>query len=210
MHGLLTASPRWEVTGRTADEVGARLRARFAFDDASGLTAMFPFPHTLAIEAELRGAELEVRAIVRADAGSPVPVAFGFHPYMRLPGLPRAEWEVSAPVANRLLLDERGLPTGERGPADFEPGPLGERGLDDAFTSSGGDPFALSGGGRRIEVALVDGYPYVQLYAPPDRDLIAFEPMTAPTNALVSGEDLTVLEPGEEYEACYKVIPIGF
>ena len=210
MHGLLTASPGWEVTGRTADEVGARLRARFAFDEESGLTAAFPFPHTLGLEVELRGAELEIRAIVRADAGSTVPVAFGFHPYMRLPGLPRAEWEVSAPVANRLVLDSRGLPTGERGPAQLEPGPLGERGLDDAFTTSSGDPFVLSGGDRRIELSLLDGYPYSQLYAPPERELIAFEPMTAPTNALVSGEDLTLLEPGEEYEACYKVIPIGF
>ena len=32
--------------------------------------------------------------------------------------------------------------------------------------------------------------------------MIAFEPMTAPTNALVSGQDLKLLQPGESYEAC--------
>jgi galactose mutarotase-like enzyme len=35
--------------------------------------------------------------------------------------------------------------------------------------------------------------------------VIAFEPMTAPTNALVSGRDLTLLEPGESYEATFSI-----
>ena len=35
----------------------------------------------------------------------PVPVAFGYHPYLVLPGVPRAEWEVELPVDARLLLD---------------------------------------------------------------------------------------------------------
>ena len=37
------------------------------------------------------------------------------------------------------------------------------------------------------------GYPYAQVYAPDDDDVIAFEPMTAPTNTLVSGQDLKLL-----------------
>ena len=35
--------------------------------------------------------------------------------------------------------------------------------------------------------------------------MIAFEPMTAPTNALVSGQDLKLLEPGESYEASFSI-----
>ena len=35
--------------------------------------------------------------------------------------------------------------------------------------------------------------------------MIAFEPMTAPTNALVSGRNLTLLQPGEAYEASFSI-----
>ena len=34
--------------------------------------------------------------------------------------------------------------------------------------------------------------------------MVAFEPMTAPTNALVSGSDLTVIEAGD-YEAAFEL-----
>ena len=63
----------------------------------------------------------------------------------------------------------------------------------------------LSGGGRRIELALMSGYPFAQLYAPPGQELIAFEPMTAPTNALVDGADLTVIDAGQDYPASFEV-----
>src|SRR5262245_60990998 len=205
IHGLLAAAGGWRVESHEADEGGARLRARFAFDEASGLTGQFPFPHELELGARLGGAELTVATTVRASAGSAVPIAYGFHPYLRLPGLLRDEWEIEVPAAERLLLDARGLPTGERRPADVAPGPLGERGFDDAFTSSGTDPFVLSGGGRRLELALLRGYPFCQLYAPSGQELIAFEPMTAPTNALVTGADLAVLEPGDSRDARFRV-----
>jgi aldose 1-epimerase len=52
---------------------------------------------------------------------------------------------------------------------------------------------------------LVRGYPFAQLYAPEDDDVVAFEPMTAPTNALVSGSDLTVIAAGDSYEAAFEL-----
>ena len=48
--------------------------------------------------------------------------------------------------------------------------------------------FALEGGGRRIEVEFEAGYPVAQVYAPPGEDYVCFEPMTAPIDALVSGD----------------------
>ena len=45
----------------------------------------------------------------------------------------------------------------------------------------------LAGGGRRIELAFLSGFPYAQVFAPAEDAVVAFEPMTAPTNALVSG-----------------------
>jgi aldose 1-epimerase len=47
--------------------------------------------------------------------------------------------------------------------------------------------FAVEGGGRRIEVAFEHGFPVAQVFAPAARDVVCFEPMTAPANALVTG-----------------------
>ena len=49
------------------------------------------------------------------------------------------------------------------------------------------------------------GYPFAQLYAPPGEDLIAWEPMTAPTNALLSGDGLRLLAPGESLTASFAI-----
>ncbi len=206
IHGLLAAADGWRIERHEATASGAVLAARFDLAADSPLAAGFPFPHRLELEAELADATLTVRTSVRADAGSPVPVAFGFHPYLALPGAPRAEWRLEAPLPVRLRLDERGIPTGEREPAGPLDGPLADRTFDDAFLAPRpGDAFALSGGGRRIEVRFDDAYPFAQLYAPPGQELLAYEPMTAPTNALVSGEGLRVLEPGERFDASFEI-----
>jgi galactose mutarotase-like enzyme len=106
-----------------------------------------------------------------------------------------------------LRLDERTLPTGEREAVEPFRGPLGERTFDDAFAAPPrGAPFVLEGGGRRIELAFGGGYAYAQVYAPADDDVIAFEPMTAPTDALVAGPpELRVLAPGESYAAAFSI-----
>ena len=67
-------------------------------------------------------------------------------------------------------------------------------------------PFVLAGGGRRIELSVGSGYRFAQVYAPGDDDVVAFEPMTAPTNALVTGgPDLPLVEPGQRYEATFSI-----
>jgi galactose mutarotase-like enzyme len=99
------------------------------------------------------------------------------------------------------------LPTGERVQAEVHAGRLGARTFDDAFVApAGGAPFVLAGGNRRIELAFLAGYPYAQVFAPSEDDVIAFEPMTAPTNALVDGgAELPLLAPGESYEAGFSI-----
>jgi len=203
MHGLLSAAHGWRVERQDR----ASLAARFDFAAQATLMAAFPFAHELLFEAELTGTTLTIAITVRATGDTVVPISFGFHPYLRLPGVERADWTVEIPVTERLVLDDRMLPTGERVTAHVESGPLGSRTFDDAYTAPpDGRPFALAGGGRRIELAFLAGYPYAQVFAPPDDDVIAFEPMTAPTNALVDGgPELTLLAPGDSYRAAFAI-----
>ena len=110
-------------------------------------------------------------------------------------------------MREQLRLDARMLPTGERVAAHVAPGRLDGRTFDHAYTAPAeGEPFVLAGGGRRIELAFEAGYPYAQVFAPAEDAVIAFEPMTAPTNALVAGGDeLTLLAPGETYRAAFAI-----
>jgi aldose 1-epimerase len=207
MHGLLSAVAGWRVERHEPTSDGAVLAARFAFAADDALMAAFPFAHELALEATVRGATLTIATTVRATGDSAVPIAFGFHPYLRLPGVAREDWNVEIPVRERLRLDSAMLPTGEREPVVVAPGRLGERTFDDAYVAPpGGAAFVLEGGGRRIELAFETGYPFAQVFAPPDDDVIAFEPMTAPANALVdAGPELTLLAPGDSYRAAFSI-----
>lgn len=206
MHGLLTASGGWVVERHAETDDGGVLAASFDFGAHVLLVEAFPFPHRVELVATLAGTELAIATTVRATGDGPVPISFGFHPYLQLTGVPRSEWVMEAPVRARLLLEDRQLPTGAREPVRIEPAPLADRHLDDAFTAPpDGEPFALSGGGRRLELRMGEGYRYAQIYAPADADAVAFEPMTAPTNALVSGEDLPLLAPGESFTATFSI-----
>ena len=212
MHGLLAASPHWEVTADGALAGSARLSARLDWTRHTRLMAAFPYPHEAAIDVTLAGDRLTIATAVHATGTAPVPVAFGFHPYLTLPGVPRAEWSVELPVRAHALTDDLQIPTGATEPAGDLDGPLGERTFDDGYVELEPDPvFALEGGGRRIEVAFDAGYPCAQVYAPEGDDLICFEPMTAPTNALISGDRLPVVEPGESFRAVFsiRVLSVG-
>jgi aldose 1-epimerase len=204
IHGLLSAAAGWSVDRHEDTPDGPRLVSGFDFAAREDLMTVFPFPHQLQIEYGISGETLTITTTVRASGDVPVPISFGYHPYFRLPAVERAAWSVEIPVSNRVVLDSEEIPTGDVKEAEVPPGPLGSRTFDDEFEAPP-EPFALEGGGRRIEVSFGEGYPFAQVYAPDDDDVIAFEPMTAPTNALVTGRNLTLLQPGEAYEASFSI-----
>jgi hypothetical protein len=111
-----------------------------------------------------------------------VPVAFGWHPYL---AIDRASTPVRIPAMRRHLLDERGLPSGATRDEPAFAGPLGDRTYDDLFEAPA-EPLRAG----EVEVRFGQGVRWAQVFAPEGEELIAFEPMAAPTNALVSGDGL--------------------
>ena len=204
IHGLAPHALRWEVV----EESGDGVRAETALD-RERLTG-FPFPHRLAVEVALADDALTIQTTVTPTSAVSVPIAFGYHPYLVVPGVPRAEWEVELPVERRLVLDETMIPTGEDEPPGFRRGALEERSLDDAYTMlERPRPFSVSGGGRTLGVEFLEGYTHAQVFAPAGKDLICFEPMTAPANALRSHDDLRLAPPGEPFTAAFRITVDG-
>ena len=188
IHGILAAYPGWRVTTESHDELTAE--ADFGADP--GLLASFPYPHVLTTTVRLAERALTVRTTVTASGDTAVPLCFGFHPYLRLPDVARSEWIIETPPLRHLRLDGRGLPDGESESQPAKQQALGDNAFDDTYDQvSDGAVFAVSGGGRRLEVHFERGYPAAQIFAPlaedPEENIVCFEPMTAPTDALRRG-----------------------
>jgi galactose mutarotase-like enzyme len=200
IHGVLAAYKGWDVC-----EVGAQtLTAELDFGADPQLLAAFPFPHRLTLEIEQTARHLSVTTTLTPTSDQPVPVSFGFHPYLTLPGVPRERLVLRAPAMTRILTDGRGLPTGEREPVPARGSALGDAELDDHFTDLGPTPeFTLAGGGHELTMRLVEGYTHLQLFTPPDRPIMAIEPMTAPTDALRSGDGLRLVT--EPFRAAFEL-----
>ena len=205
IHGLLARHLPFQVTAHDASDSAAWLTAVFESRIHPEVLEVFPFPHRLEVEARLEGARLTIRTTLTALDG-PVPVAFGYHPYLQLPDVDRAEWQISAPLATRLVLDSRMIPTGQREMARPVDGALGAGSFDDAFADvAASTRCTVSGGGRTLAVSFDQGYGYAQLFAPPGQQLICFEPMTAPTNALVDGGGLQTLAAGQSHTGVFSI-----
>jgi aldose 1-epimerase len=205
IHGLLGASPHWNVT----DADRGALAAELDFATVPEYMAAFPFPHRVRYAATVKGASLTVAFAVVTTGDVPVPISFGFHPYLTLPGSDRRDWQLEIPVARQAVVDGRMLPTGEL--TTIEPhaldGALGDRIFDNGFPLLFGErpEFVVADGRRRLSLTHVAGYPVAQVYAPEASQFICFEPMTAPVNALMSGDGLRWLQPGEEFEAIFTI-----
>jgi aldose 1-epimerase len=204
IHGTMTAQPGWAVTHLGTREDAATLSARFDYAAHPELLDSFPFPHRLAVEARLGGGSLRVTTTLRATGRRAVPVSFGYHPYLRLPGVARRGWILDLPRCTHLELDDVGLPTGASDPVGPVTAPLESNHYDDLFALGARRWMSLSGGGRRLTVKFESGYPFAQVYAPKGKPYVALEPMTAPTNALVDGGFHTV-PPGGTFSARFSI-----
>jgi galactose mutarotase-like enzyme len=207
IHGTLTARRGWRLDRAAASDGRAVLEASFDYGARPELLAAFPFPHTLTVAAAVQEATLEVTTTLAATGDRPVPVAFGWHPYLRLPGAPRAAWRLLLPDRAHLELDDRGLPTGAASAEPAEADPVGERTYDDLYALGHGPAarrLGLEAAGRRLLVDYGDGYGHAQVFAPPGAEFVCLEPMTGPTAALAAGTT-PLVEPGASFTARFSI-----
>jgi len=152
------------------------------------------------------------------------PYAHGAHPYLAVGPGPCDGWELTLPAATRSLSDpERKLPTG-REPVegtDFDyrvARPIRTAVLDHAFTDlmrddSGRATVELRdpASGRAVALWVDEAHPWLMVYTGDDnaagtrRRSVAVEPMTAQADAFRTGEDLHLLDPGQDFSASWGI-----
>ncbi|MFE3457292.1 aldose 1-epimerase family protein [Nocardiopsis aegyptia] len=219
IHGLVH-DREWSPAAVSDDAVTLRL----VFEG----TPAFPFPLDLSITYALSEAGLTVTTSASNPGSGPAPFGLGFHPYLTL-GEPlselaaRGEVEVEITAASHQPVDAHLLPSGPPEPVegsglDFRsPGrALGDTVLDTAFTdlARDGDGRAwvrLIGPEHRVELWCDASFGWLQAFSADTlggsahRAHLAAEPMTCPPNALATGRDLIVLEPGESTEHTFGI-----
>lgn len=194
------------IAGRawTVEDAGdAHVTAVYEADDH--VLAVFPFPHRWRIAVRLTSESMTVQTTLEATGGAAVPISFGWHPLFTLPGVAREELDVTLAIRRELVLDDRGIPTGEVRAAAWADGRLGERTADAEYDAFDGD-LVLRGGGRELRMSFGGPeYPIGHIWAPAGEAFVAWEPMTAPTNALVTGAGLRHVAPGDAFTARFAV-----
>ena len=175
------------------------------------LMEVFPFAHKLQVQWTLDSGGLEVRTSVTAGSAR-VPVSFGWHPYLVLPGVSRDDIMLHLPDVVSVALDEGGLPLKE---AESSPAggscALRNKEWDDCYSGiKNGDEVVMSGLGKGLRMIFNEGWRHMQIYSPAGADYVCIEPMTALTAAL-SDEDpaLPVVDPGCTFVGTFRISPIS-
>ena len=103
IHGLLLSSPYWQVTEVAADRESAHVTSRLEFWKYPDLMAQWPFAH----EYEMTYQPGRRRAGSEDDRDESeygaMPMAVGFHPYYRIPDVPRDEWVGHIPARHMWM-----------------------------------------------------------------------------------------------------------
>ena len=84
IHGFLTLTPNWEVTGLEANAREARVKSRLDVSRRPEWMAQFPFAHVIEMTYALRDGTLEVNTRVENKSREAMPLAIGYHAFFQV------------------------------------------------------------------------------------------------------------------------------
>lgn len=221
IHGMLTASPLWEVIDVSADERSAHVTSRLRFWKYPELMANWPFAHEYEMTYRLADGAVEVKTTINNVGAREMPVVVGYHPYFQIPDVPRSEWSLHIPARKHVETDAQLVATGKLVDAMFpQQVSLRDHIFDDGFTDlmperSGRTSLTISARGQTLAVEFGRRFQIAVIFAPPKQKFVCIEPMTAITNGLNLAHegkypDLQSIPAGGVWQESFFVRPIGF
>lgn len=211
LHGFLHRTPA-EVINQTASGDISSVTLVYAVD---GTEPGYPFQAEVRMVYQLSATgALQVEMQVENQDSQPIPVGLGWHPYYTL-GASIDDCSLQLPAVERVLVDERMLPTGERLVDERFNAPAGLAGveLDNCFVlgpeaTEAAALFASEREGFGLQLWQQTGprgLNFMQVYTSPDRQSLAVEPMSCGIDAFNTGEGLVVIKPGQSYSGVFGV-----
>lgn len=201
-HGLVF-NRTFEVETNTGSTVVFRLNL--------GEDAGYPFRVQLKVEYALSVSGVTSSIKVENLGSETAPIAFGAHPYIAVDD----ECEITITAETQAVNDERMIPiafepASKNKNANGSPLRFGGLQIDDCFGGLARDPEGISScvvrrsSGDQITVWQDEAFKYLMVYAHHSLNELgmsasglALEPQTSPANALQSGTDLYLLQPGK-------------
>ena len=183
----------------------------------------YPFIAWIEVAYHLGTLGLTVTTTVINRDDVPIPFGLGFHPYLAVTS-PTLEGScLELPANAYVALNDRKLPTGEILPVvggnfDFRTRrSLSGHEIDGTFTELVRDDSGMATAtltdaqGASVELSVDRNFPYLQVFTGDTleqgrrRTALAVEPMTCPPDALRSGKDVLVLEPGQRWAGSWRI-----
>ncbi|MDF2442251.1 MAG: aldose 1-epimerase [Subtercola sp.] len=214
LHGFLFEQQH-TVVRRTESSITLRASIR--------PTDGYPFALTVDTAFVLGENALAITHTLANTGDRPAPAALGAHPYFRIGDVPIPELTVTVHAATRVLVDDRLNPIGAepvRGTRfDLSQGAVvGDLDLDTAYFDLTAGPDGRyvhtieAPDARRIELWGDENYSNAQVFttqifptAAGPGWAVTVEPTTAPPDALNSGVDVHVIEPGASWTASWGI-----
>jgi len=204
IHGLVFNQP-FEVIAREDGNIGCTLILRhLSTKERSG----YPFNNMIeTIYKWTEESQFECTTKITNLSDNSMPVGHGWHPYFMAGNIAVDNLFVQFPSKELLEVNDKGIPTGEKSIfEDFNS-------LTQLKNTNFDSCFLLKTDTDKAEIIVenkkdnfkyniwqetgIHKYNYLQVYTPPSRKSIAFEPMTCSPNAFNNGNGLIVLAPQE-------------
>ena len=170
----------------------------------------YPFSFALEVTYRLseRGLQIETTLTNTDSVGSPV--GYGWHPYFILGNTAIDDLMLCLPATQSLETDTNMIPTGRLLPFPRfrRPERIGNRVFDHCLSCTTHDSHSIyltDADGHGIRLDLDQGYRYIQIYTPPERNCIAIEPMSCAPDSFNNGLGGRTLGSGERLRMVWRI-----
>jgi len=196
-HGFARDLP-WKVVD-SSEDTNNPVSLTLVLNSNDQTRAIYPFDFQLTFTYKLVGNTLEIQHRYTNHSTEPMPFSSGLHPYFFTSDKTKLEFEIPASEYQDQITKESHPFRG-----NFD---LSRDELDLAFGQIDDCSASVTDKGRGFKIALSysDLYSTLVFWTVKGKDYYCLEPWSAPRNALNTGEKLTELAPGANYEASVSV-----
>lgn len=203
LHGFLYKVPFTITKTKVLPQsVYVEMEYKYKMEDSG-----YPFSYGCTVQYHLKkNNRLIITTKIKNTGKEKLPVTDGWHPYFTLGGKVD-DLYLQIDCKKKVELSDALMPTGKiiKNKEFLKPRKINELHLDDCFRvrSQKNKPVCTltnREAGLQLQIIPGKGYPYLQIYTPPDRTSIAIENMSAAPNAFNNKMGLTILKPGEKKE----------